>query len=96
MPNPQDPCAGKSGVDLANCIASVYGSQGLIPPDQVKAKSGQQIAQDIQNSELGQLVDAFNTLTSPSSWVRIGLFMLALVFVIVGFMVISSGGEVKQ
>lgn len=32
----------------------------------------------------------WNTLTSPSTWVRVGLFAFALVLLIVGFLVVSS------
>jgi hypothetical protein len=89
--NSNNPCAGKTGTDLANCIANAYGGQGINTVN--NNNSGQQIMQNIQNSGLGQIISAFNAITSPSTWVHVGLFGLALVFVIVGFMVITNGNS---
>jgi hypothetical protein len=40
---------------------------------------------------LSGLIQAFQTLTSPSTWVHVGLFAVALVFLIIGMMVLVSG-----
>ena len=40
---------------------------------------------------LSGLVQAFQTLTSPSTWVHVGLFAFALVLLIIGMMVLVSG-----
>lgn len=42
---------------------------------------------------LSGLVNAFSTLTSPSTWVHVGLFAVALVFLIIGMMVLATGDE---
>lgn len=45
---------------------------------------------------LSGVVQAFQTLTSPSTWVRVGLFAFALVLLIIGMMVLVSnegGGQ---
>jgi hypothetical protein len=36
------------------------------------------------------LVNAFQTLTSPSTWIRVGLFAFAFMLVIIGFMIVAS------
>lgn len=39
---------------------------------------------------LSGMIDAFQTLTSPGTWVRVGLFAFALMLVIIGFLILSS------
>ena len=39
---------------------------------------------------IGSVVSAFQTLTNPSTWQRVGLFMMALVFVIIGFAIVAG------
>ncbi len=43
--------------------------------------------------DIGALLKAFTTLTSPTTWVRVGLFGVALVFLIIGMMVLMSGEQ---
>jgi len=38
-------------------------------------------------------LDAFTTLSKPETWVRVGLFFVALVFLIIGMMVLMSGEQ---
>jgi hypothetical protein len=39
------------------------------------------------------ILDAFTTLTNPTTWVRVGLFGVALVLLIVGFSIAATGGQ---
>jgi hypothetical protein len=41
--------------------------------------------------QINAFVSAFQTLTNPTTWVRVGLFMVAIVFLIIGMMVLASG-----
>ena len=38
---------------------------------------------------------AFTTLTNPGTWIRVGLFGVALVLLIIGMMVIATGMDKK-
>lgn len=42
---------------------------------------------------LSALAAALTTLTNPSTWVRVGLFAVALVLVIIGFSIAATGGQ---
>jgi hypothetical protein len=41
--------------------------------------------------DVSALLQAFQTLTSPNTWVRVGLFGVALIFLIIGMMILASG-----
>ena len=38
-------------------------------------------------------LDTLGTLTNPTTWVRVGLFFVALVFVIIGFSIAATGSQ---
>ncbi len=40
---------------------------------------------------LASLTGTLNTLTNPTTWVRVGLFLGAIVIVIIGFTIVASG-----
>lgn len=45
------------------------------------------------NANFNGLLAFFQTITNPSTWVRIGLFMMAFLLVIVGFLILIHGNE---
>jgi hypothetical protein len=42
---------------------------------------------------MNNLLGAFSTLTNPTTWVRVGLFAVALVLLIIGFSIAATGGN---
>jgi hypothetical protein len=71
---------------------------GNVATNNTNSSSGQSSGSPIPGVDgLTAIGNAFTTLTSPSTWVRVGLFGVALVFLIIGFMVVASHeGAVKS
>ncbi len=96
---------GKIGSDAyTKCHMALAAKIGPPPPcAQAGIKKNQQeianagipivsgIEQGITGSQgLQGIISAFQTLTSPETWVRVGLFSVALVFLIIGMMILVS------
>lgn len=44
-------------------------------------------------AQMTSLQNLFTTLTSPDTWIRIALFLVALIAVIIGFLILSHGDQ---
>lgn len=88
-----DPAGLKTAQALSNAYAGVPGTS-LNPGNIIPALTS--TAQAIGNTlpdPLQGLAQFLATITNPGTWIRVGLFMMALLLVIVGFLIIIHGNE---
>jgi hypothetical protein len=86
-----------SGVPVNTPPTNLPGILGLLGTNNTVAATGGAIkATDTLGnlvSTLGNISQAFTTLTKPDTWIRVGLFAFAIVLLIVGMMVLGLGGS---
>ncbi len=77
-----------ASLTVAKSLAAAYTSTGATTA--TVGDTAGQLAQTLVPGLAG-LESLLATLTSPSTWIRVGLFVVALTFLIIGFLIISHG-----
>ncbi len=88
-----DPATLNTAKQLSAAYSNIHGT-GLTPQNIIPAliSTGQAISNTLPDPLAG-LAQFLATITNPSTWIRVGLFMMAFLLVIVGFLILIHGNE---